>query len=54
MHKAVLEDFKDFSGITVVGCGSPPMVYASFDDFVAAGMKPEQMMADVFAYAPRS
>ena len=53
VHKAVLEDIQDFSGAIVVGGGSPGMVYAALDDFVAAGMKPEQMISDVFAYAPR-
>ena len=53
VHKAVLEDLQDFSGVIVVGGGSPGMVYAALDDFVAAGMKPEQMISDVFAYAPR-
>lgn len=53
VHKAVLEDIQDFTGYTVFGCGSPPMVYAAYDDFTAAGMKPEQLLSDVFAYAPR-
>lgn len=53
VHRAVLEDVPDFTGMTVFGCGSPPMVYAAYDDFVAAGMQPEQLLSDVFAYAPR-
>lgn len=53
VHKAVLEDLRDFTGWKVVGGGSPGMVYAALDDFVAAGMQPEQMISDVFAYAPR-
>lgn len=53
VHKAVLEDEKDLSNVTVVGCGSPPMVYAAFDDFIAAGLPAEQFLSDVFAYAPR-
>lgn len=53
VHRAVLADVGDFSGMTVVGCGSPPMVYAAYDDFIAAGMEPGQFLSDVFAYAPR-
>lgn len=53
VHKAVLEDIGDFAGWKIVGGGSPGMVYAALDDFVAAGMQPEQMLSDVFAYAPR-
>lgn len=54
VHQEVLKDLNsDFSGWTLVCGGSPAMVYATFDDFVAAGMKPEQMISDVFDYAPR-
>lgn len=53
VHRAFLEDVQDFTGWKVVGGGSPGMVYAALDDFVAAGMQPVQMMSDVFAYAPR-
>lgn len=53
VHRAALEDIQDFTGWKVVGGGSPGMVYAALDDFVAAGMQPEQMVSDVFAYAPR-
>lgn len=53
VHRAVLADVQDFSGVTVIGCGSPPMVYAAYDDFIAAGMQPGQFLSDVFAYAPR-
>ena len=54
VHQAVLQDLNsDFSGWTLVCGGSPAMVYTTFDDFVAAGMKPEQMISDVFDYAPR-
>lgn len=53
VHKAVLVDFESFADLTVLGCGSPPMVYAALDDFIAAGMSAEQLLSDVFAYAPR-
>lgn len=57
VHQAVLEDnnhFKDdVKGKQFVCGGSPAMVYAVFDDFIKAGMAPEQMISDVFDYAPR-
>ena len=53
VHEAVLEDCKDFNNAVFVLCGSPPMVYAVFDDFIAAGIKPQQIISDVFDYAPR-
>lgn len=51
--RAVLDDLRDFHGWKIVGCGSPGLVYAALDDFVAAGMQPAQLLSDVFAYAPR-
>ena len=53
LAEVVLEDFQDFSNLKVFACGSPAMVYATFDALVEAGMQPEQMHADAFAYAPR-
>lgn len=53
VHRAVLDDLRDFHGWKIVGCGSPGLVYAALDDFVAAGMQPAQLLSDVFAYAPR-
>ncbi len=53
VHQAVLADIQDFAPYTVICGGSPGMVYAAYDDFLAAGMKPEQMHSDVFDYAPR-
>jgi len=29
-------------------------VYATLDEFVASGLAPEQMISDVFDYAPRA
>lgn len=54
VHKTVLEDIDDFTDYTIVCGGSPAMVYAAYDDFLTAGMKPEQMLSDVFSYAPRT
>lgn len=54
VHKAVLDDLQgQFDGWSIICGGSPAMVYATLDDFVAAGMNPEQMISDVFDYAPR-
>lgn len=53
VHQAVLADLPTLSDWRIVVGGSPPMVYAIYDDFIQAGMLPEQMMSDVFDYAPR-
>lgn len=53
LHQAVCEDIADLSDYRFFVSGSPPMVYATFDALVAAGMPAEQMHADAFAYAPR-
>ncbi|MDH1264021.1 CDP-6-deoxy-delta-3,4-glucoseen reductase [Pseudomonas sp. GD03944] len=53
LHQAVCEDFPDLSAVHVYASGSPPMVYATLDALVEAGMDAHQMRADVFAYAPR-
>lgn len=53
VHKAVLEDFSKKTDVMYVLGGSPAMVYAAFDDFVEAGIKPEHIISDVFDYAPR-
>lgn len=54
VHQAALKDLQgDFNDLLIVCGGSPAMVYTTFDDFVAAGMQPEQMISDVFDYAPR-
>ena len=52
--EAVLEDFKDLTELTFIVSGSPGMVYATFDTFVAQGMPPSNMKSDIFTYAPRS
>jgi len=53
LHEAVRADFPSLSGLHVYASGSPAMVYATLDALVEAGMAPQQMHADVFAYAPR-
>lgn len=52
--EAVLEDFDELQDKDIFVSGSPGMVYATFDQFVAKGMPEENMFSDVFAYAPRS
>lgn len=53
LYEAVCSDIKHLTDYRVIACGSPAMVYGTFDALVAAGMQPEQMLADAFAYAPR-
>lgn len=53
LYEAVCLDIEHLSDYRVIVSGSPAMVYGTFDALVAAGMQPEQMHADVFAYAPR-
>ena len=50
---AVLEDFSDLKNVSVIVGGSPGMVYATLDRFVANGMPEKNMTSDVFSYAPR-
>ena len=53
LHQAICEDLADLGDYRFFVSGSPPMVYATLDALVAAGMPAEQMHADAFAYAPR-
>ena len=53
LPEAVLEDFSSFENTLMVGAGSPGMVYALQDACEVEGLKPEQLISDVFAYAPR-
>lgn len=53
LYEALLADFSDVSALHVYASGSPAMVYGTLDALVEAGMRPQQMRADVFAYAPR-
>lgn len=50
---AVLEDFSNLENVSVIVGGSPGMVYATLDRFVASGMPEKNMTSDVFSYAPR-
>lgn len=53
VHEAVLADAPDFANLLVYVCGSPPLVYAALDAFVAKGLPAERMFSDVFAWSPR-
>jgi CDP-4-dehydro-6-deoxyglucose reductase len=52
-HDIALADCADLSSLLVYVCGSPPMVYAAQDAFVARGLPIERLFSDVFAWAPR-
>lgn len=53
VHEAALATVQDFGNLLVYACGSPPMVHAAYDAFVARGLPPARMLSDVFAWAPR-
>lgn len=53
VHEAALADVLDADNLLVYACGSPPMVYAVQDAFVARGILRERIFSDVFAWAPR-
>ncbi len=49
VHRAVMEDFPDMSGVQVYACGAPVMVDAARRDFVAQCSLPaEEFFADSF------
>jgi CDP-4-dehydro-6-deoxyglucose reductase len=49
VHRAVIEDFPDLSGVQVYACGAPVMVEAARSDFSAkCGLPPEEFYADAF------
>lgn len=54
VHEAVLADVADFSGLLVHACGSPAMVYAVADAFIARGLPADRIFSDVFSWAPRA
>ncbi|HDZ55658.1 MAG TPA: 2Fe-2S iron-sulfur cluster binding domain-containing protein [Pseudomonas xinjiangensis] len=53
LTQAVVEDLANLADYEFYASGSPAMVYATLDALMAAGMPEQQMLADVFAYAPR-
>jgi CDP-4-dehydro-6-deoxyglucose reductase len=49
VHRAVMEDFPDMSGVQVYACGAPVMVEAARRDFSAqCGLPPDEFYADSF------
>ena len=49
VHRAVMEDFPDMSGVQVYACGAPVMVDAARRDFSAqCGLPPDEFYADSF------
>ena len=49
VHRAVMEDFPDMSGVQVYACGTPAMVEAARADFSAkCGLPAEEFYADSF------
>jgi CDP-4-dehydro-6-deoxyglucose reductase len=51
--EVALSDFDSVADVTVVVSGGPAMVYATLDAFVEKGMPEENMISDIFSYAPR-
>ncbi|MGB1236606.1 MAG: NAD(P)H-flavin reductase [Pseudomonadales bacterium] len=50
---AILQDFEDFSDVTMMASGSPAMVYALLDACESKGFSEAHLLSDVLAYAPR-
>ena len=53
LFQAVLEDREQLEGANFYICGSPTMVYATYDAFVTAGIAASSIHSDVFDYSPR-
>ena len=51
VHQAVLADFADLSGYQVYACGSPVMIDAARQDFMAQGLPEEEFFADAFTFS---
>jgi len=49
VHKAVLEDFSDLSCHEIYACGSPAMIDAACNEFIAMGAKPDKFFSDAFS-----
>lgn len=49
--EAVLNDFEDLSGYQVYACGTPAMVEAARDKFLARGLPRDEFYADAFTFA---
>lgn len=49
--EAVLSDFEDLSGFQVYACGTPAMVDAARQRFIARGLPQDEFYADAFTFA---
>lgn len=49
----ILGDHADLDRCQAICCGSPAMVYTVYDALRAEGLRPDALLSDVFAYAPR-
>ncbi|MDH4030393.1 MAG: CDP-6-deoxy-delta-3,4-glucoseen reductase [Chromatiales bacterium] len=54
VHRAVLADFPDLSGLDVYAAGPPAMIEAAREEFLAAGLPKERLFFDSFDYAADS
>jgi NAD(P)H-flavin reductase len=50
---SILADHSDIANCQAVTCGSSEMVYAVLDTLVEKGFRKDQMISDVFDFAPR-
>ncbi|MCY4473238.1 MAG: hypothetical protein OXC07_10560 [Kistimonas sp.] len=53
LYQSVLEDQEQLMGAHFYICGSPDMVYATFDALLDAGFPAGSIHSDVFSYSPR-
>ncbi len=49
VHEAILQDYSDLSGYQVYACGSPEMVAAGREPFMAKGLPEDQYFSDAFS-----
>lgn len=50
---SILGDHSDLDRCQAICCGSPAMVYTVYDALCDEGLRPDALLSDVFAYAPR-
>lgn len=53
LYQMIRDDFSDLQHVQLFACGSPNMVYGTFDQLEALGLSMHNMHADAFSYAPR-
>ncbi len=52
--QSIMADHNNLTDCQAVTCGSPEMVYTVLDTLCEHGFNPEQMISDVFDFAPRA